>query len=108
MPPGLTITVDMDKTCPKCGTKGVGGSGVCLRCFADRITASADQRLIEIRKLQQSVDFTASDLESLKSQTKTAREQWEKAVEELGDYIRGADPVLPMETVDEATGEETP
>lgn len=32
-----TITIDMDKECPKCGNKGVAPNGLCLQCSLDRI-----------------------------------------------------------------------
>lgn len=69
---------------------------------------TSDVRLIEIRKLQRKVAGAAAELESAKEVAKACKDVWETLVEVLGNYIRGADPVLPLETVDETTGEVKP
>ena len=81
------ITIDLNKTCTRCGAKGVTESGLCLKCVGIIAMDSIDdiRKQVKDRVDQEAQQFPAKDQEDQKITSKFIRECLNK--NELGDAM---------------------
>ena len=97
------ITIDMDRTCRKCGKKGATGSGLCLKCIAKRIKMPmkteagirppSQPPLIkmsaaELAELKSKLSGLVGEYIQLEGEKKAADEDWNGRMGELWEQIK--------------------
>ena len=66
----LTITIDQNKSCAKCGAKGATQNGLCLTCISKKIKEQRKGGIMSVKEQQHlfgDQDFVINTLETEKS-----------------------------------------